>query len=295
VRARADVVLLWRCDPRPEHPDLLPARLPAAAGGGARRFVRLGAVGFSEPGDLEALAALRALIRGRAPHLATVVDGASAGGIPVGALREAAAALASARHAAIVWDAGAVRGATGAAAALALALLARDLDDAPNVARAGDETASRPVIGRPRPVASGRRAVARPLGCGGNVAGALAALSSELGHARDLGPGGAADAVLLVGARVIGGREGGARTDDAGAGAPPAARPRVVLIGARVPDGLVAPDVFLPAAVPGLSGGGLWMRADGIAVPVLEALPRVVPLEEEILDALLARAAGTTP
>jgi hypothetical protein len=37
------------------------------------------------------------------------------------------------------------------------------------------------------------------------------------------------------------------------------------------------------------------MRADGIAVPVLEALPRVVPLEEEILDALLARAAGTTP
>src|SRR5262245_8950716 len=40
VRARADVVLLWRCDPRDEHPALLPAQLPPGAGGGERRFVR---------------------------------------------------------------------------------------------------------------------------------------------------------------------------------------------------------------------------------------------------------------
>jgi hypothetical protein len=38
-----------------------------------------------------------------------------------------------------------------------------------------------------------------------------------------------------------------------------------------------------------LSGGGLWMRADGIAVPVRDVVPKTAPLEEEILDALMAR------
>jgi len=263
VQARADVVLLWRCNPLPEHPDLLPARLPVAAGGGERRFVRLGAAGPAEPGDLEALAALRALALGRAPHLATATAGALAGSLPLAALRDAAAAVAGARHAAILWDAQALRGTTGAAIALALALLARDLNDV-------------------------HRAVARPLGGGGNIAGALAAVLSESGHTRDLGPRGDADAILLIGARA--GRGAGDAAATAGGGTIAAATPApVVVIGACLPDGLGEPGVFLPTAVPGLSGGGLWMRADGIAIPVRDVVPRTAPLEEEILDALLAR------
>jgi len=268
VRARADVALLWRCDPLAEHPDLLPARLPAAAGGGARRFVRLGVAGPAEPGDLEALAALRALILGRAPHLATAGAGACAGSLPLAALRDAAAALATAHHAAILWDTQALCGASGAAVALALALLVRDLNGV-------------------------HRAVARPLGGGGNIAGALAAVLSECGHTRDLGPRSDADAVLLIGARA------GRAAEDAAAGATAAATgdgatatatpARVVAVGACPPDGLGEPDVFLPAAVPGLSGGGLWMRADGIAIPVRDVVPRTAPLEEEILDTLMAR------
>jgi formylmethanofuran dehydrogenase subunit B len=276
VRARADVVLLWRCDPRDEHPDLLPARLPAAAGGGERRFVRLGTPDAAGEGDLEALAALRALVLGRAAHLAPAVAGPHAGGvrvrpapagdIPLGALREAAAALSAAHHAAIVWDARAVRGPAGPAVALALALLARDLDD-------GHPTGAASVTESNDPGAPGRRrAVARSLGGGGDIAGALSAVLSEAGHARRLDHGEAADVALLVGARE--------RLTEAGA---------VVAIGARTPRRLDEPDVFLPAAVPGLSGEGLWMRADGIAVPVREAVPRTAPLEEEMLDALLER------
>jgi len=282
VRARADVVLLWRCDPLAEHPGLLPGRLPAAAGGGERRFVRLGAAGPAEPGDLEALAALRALALGRAPHLAAAPPGTRAGGLPVEALRDAAAAVGATRHAAILWDAQAVNGPTGAAVALALALLARDLNDA----RDHDDS---------------RRAVARPLGGGGNIAGALAAVLSEVGHARDLGPVEGADALLLVGPRERGTAGAAAATPAAAAPAvaasamaapgstTPAPVAGVVVIGPRLPEGREEPDVFLPTAVPGLSGGGLWMRADGIALPVRDVVPRTAPLEEEILDALTAR------
>ena len=69
----------------------------------------------------------------------------------------------------------------------------------------------------------------------------------------------------------------------------PATPARIVVVGPRLPEGHGEPDVFLPTAVPGLSGGGLWMRADGIAVPVRDVVPRIAPLEEEILDALAAR------
>src|SRR5262245_11350813 len=270
VRDRADVVLLWRCDPRPEHPELLPPRRPAAADGAERRVIRLGAEGPSAPGDLEALAALRALALERAPHLGASAAGARAGSVDIATLRAAALALREARHAAILWDARAVTGSEGPATALALALLARDLDD-----RRGPD--------------GGRRAVARPLGGGGNVAGALSAILSERGHARRLGASWSADAVLLVGAR-----RRPAILDASGV------PPRLVVVGPGVPEGVEEPEVHIPAAVPGLSGGGLWMRADGIALPVRNVVPASDPSEEAILDDLLDRlqaatAAGARP
>jgi formylmethanofuran dehydrogenase subunit B len=297
IRSRADVALLWRCDPRAAHPDLLPAdasiflvppapegpdggRVTGAPRGGGRGELRL--LPVAPGGDLEALLVLRAFAGGAAPRAAT------AGGIATGDLAAAAAALRAARYAAILWDTAATAGPLGLAVASALALLARDLND-------------------------GGRAAARPLGPGRNVAGSMSALLSVAGLPRAAGfhsgdpdrlpeplggaamiARGAADAMLLVGVRRI---PAGITAGNA------AGRPALVVVGGSLPEGCPEADVFLPAAVPGYDGAGLFQRADGVPVPVRAArvgVPRppdppatapatARPQEETVLAALLAR------
>jgi formylmethanofuran dehydrogenase subunit B len=262
IRTRADVALLFRCDPRAEHPALLPPgvtvhRLPPSDDGRDASHRPPGA-------DLDVLLALRAAIAGapfRAPASRTMTPDA---------LQETARALRSARYTALLWEPGALAGPDGLAIASALVLLTRDLNER-------------------------GRAVARPLGAGGNVAGAMSALLAAGGAPRALGfhadapdaspetfsaaamLAGGADALLLVGARRR--------------PAPPAGAPCIV-VGALAPGGGAAPDVFLPAAAPGFDGGGLYLRADGVPVPVHPAVSSGRWPEEEILAALGTRLAG---
>jgi formylmethanofuran dehydrogenase subunit B len=284
VHRRADVVLLWRCDPRLDHPDLIPARLPGD-GSAARLFLLVPppgeiagagarALAVAEGGDLEAILVLRVLLSGREPagvapgRGATVVAG---GRFALADLIEAASALRRARYPVIVWDAAATRGPGGAVVAYALTLLARDLNER-------------------------QRAAARPLGAGGNVAGAMASILSECGHPRAVGfagdgpreapevfgagpmLAGGADALLLVGARVVVPPRHG----------PP---PRAVVVGPWRPEGCAEPEVFIPTAVPALSEKGLWLRADGAAVPLRAPRPSSQPTERDVLDRLIARLA----
>jgi formylmethanofuran dehydrogenase subunit B len=252
VRDRADVVLLWRADPRAEHPDLLPDQVEAGGGPRKRQVFLLappGAPAASFGADLEALQALRARLSRPAPAADDAV----------------AAAIREARFVAVVWDPEAARGPGGTAIVTAIARLVRDLD------------------------ARGR-AVARSIGAGGNLAGAMSALLSECGLPRAVrfeSPGGAAahdpfdgatpgergDRLLVIGAR---GPLGGTV-------------PAAIVVGPDLPEGCPEPEVFIPTAVPGLTGRGTWMRADGVAWPVRGPLPASAPLEEEILDLLEAR------
>jgi formylmethanofuran dehydrogenase subunit B len=274
VATRADVVLLWRCDPRAEHPALLP---PAASvilvppraerPGGSDRTEGVGDRTLPVPAgaDLEVLLALRAAARD------DQMPAGRAGPVPAEAIWDAAKSLRKARYAAIFWDQEAVAGPDGLAIASALMLLTRDLN-------------------------TGGRAVARPLGAGGNVAGAMSALLAVGGSPRALGfhggaarsatetfsaaamiEGGGSDALVLVGARRL--------------PAPGAQRPRVV-VGSSPSHAAAGADVFLPAAAIGLDGGGLFLRADGIPVPVRPAVATGRWQEEAILAALRARVAG---
>jgi formylmethanofuran dehydrogenase subunit B len=255
VRDRADVVLLWRVDPRAEHPEFLPDPITLDGAPRARRVIALAPAGApaSTGADLEALATLRAAVAGS--------TGATTAGFA-----EAAASLREARFAAILWSAEAARGAGGTAVVTALGRLVRDLE------------------------AGGRRAVGRSLGAAGDVAGAMSALLSETGLPRAVryeSPGGAAGpdpfdgvppaerggALLLVGPREssAGGRAG------------------VIIVGPDLPDGSSEPDVFIPTALPGLSGRGTWLRADGVAAPVRGPITATAPLEEDVLDRLAER------
>lgn len=296
---RADVVLLWRCDPRPDHPRLLPSRT-AGDGSTERLFILAPPVEDAAGGagsgasagrpmaegdsqilpvaagcDLEALLLLRAFACGRDP----VASGSATAddGIPVASLRRAGEALRRARYAAIVWDASATRGPSGSAMASALALLSRDLN------------------------AQGR-AAARPLGVGGNVPGAMSAILSDCGFPRAVGFAsgssreapevfgaasmlqGGADALLLIGARSVA-RPGRAAGEGRGA----------VVIGPHLPEGCVRPEVFIPTAVPALSEKGLWLRADGVPIPMRAPLPSARPTEGDVLDRLLAHLESGRP
>jgi formylmethanofuran dehydrogenase subunit B len=219
-------------------------------------------------GDLDALLLLRAFACGRG----SVAGGSTtaAGGVPVDILRPAGEALRRARYAAIVWDASATRGPEGAAIVSALALLSRDLN------------------------AQGR-AAARPLGAGGNVAGVTSAILSQCGFPRAVGFAGGspreapevfgaapmlqgdADALLLIGAWSVA-HPGRASVKEHGA----------VVIGPRLPEGCARPEVFIPTAVPALSETGVWLRADGVPVPMRAPVPAARPTEGDVLDRLLA-------
>jgi formylmethanofuran dehydrogenase subunit B len=264
IRTRADLVLLFRCDPRAEHPALLP---PDAAIIELPPRGRTGEGSASPAGDLEVVLALRAAVAG-AP-----VRALPSGSMTSGALQDIARALRSARFAALLWDPAALGGPDGPAVASALILLTRDLNE-------------------------GGRAVARPLGAGGNVAGATSALLAVGGAPRALGfPAGApeassesfsaaamlaggADVLLLVGARRL--------------SATPAGASRIV-VGAAPPAACAAPEVFLPAAAVGFDGGGLYLRADGVPVPIRPAISSGRWQEETILATLGARLAGSAP
>src|SRR5712671_2433962 len=133
IRARADLVLLFRCDPRAEHPALLP---PGAAIIELPPRERTGERSAPAAADLEVVLALRAAIAG-AP-----VRALRSASMTAEALQEISRALRSARYAAVLWDPAALGGPDGPAVASALVLLTRDLNE-------------------------GGRAVARPLGAGG--------------------------------------------------------------------------------------------------------------------------------
>jgi formylmethanofuran dehydrogenase subunit B len=266
IRARADVVLLWGCDPRTTHPDLMPPRWESEDGSGKRTFVHVP----PEDAGLGALLLLRSLL------LESPSDPSAARRLPgAGLIDDAARALKNARYRVVVWDPKGTRRDEAAPLACALALLARDLNLA-------------------------GRAALRSLGAGGNVAGAMAALAGTSGYGRAvgfhaatprqsperfaIGPmlAGGADLLLLVGARAV---------PDAGVSNMPAA----VVVGPRRPDGLSREAIFIPCAVPALSRPGFFVLADGVPVPLRPVLPSSLPSEEEVLDALWERVADAAP
>ncbi|HKB08417.1 MAG TPA: hypothetical protein VKF61_09080 [Candidatus Polarisedimenticolia bacterium] len=293
IRDRADLLLLWRCDPRTSHPDLF-ARRARAPRDGARRVVLLPPPGgsgapadrilrFEAASDLDTALALREFASGRAPG----GDGPDrARDDPLG---EVASWLRGARYSAIVWDANTAASPQGLAIISALTLLARDLNAV-------------------------TRSVARPLGAGGNVAGAVAALAALTGYPRAVGfaagtprfaagefdasrmlaPDGA-DVLVLVGALSV---EAAHKNNDASGGPRRAVRGRrrpdrrIVVIGPRLPHGVDDPDIWIPTATPGLSSGGTAARSDGVTV-VLKALVKTrLPSEDDVLDRLLERCAA---
>jgi formylmethanofuran dehydrogenase subunit B len=290
IRNRADLLLLWRCDPRATHPHLFERTRPAGGGVeppaavvvppasaaptavGARARTADLILPVSSDRDLEVALSLRALANGATPA------GESIGGVPIADLRQAAERLRQARYAAILWDTAATAGAGGAAVASSLTLLARDLN-------------------------RHTRCVARPLGAGGNVAGAMAALASACGHPRAVsfasgtprhGPGefdaarmiggGGADALVLVGARSPGDRPAGGRSARRSG-----SWPDVIAIGPGPPRGFGEVDVFIRTAAPGFSASGTAARADGLPVVLPAALPPAGPAEEIVLEALARR------
>ncbi len=152
--------------------------------------------------------------------------------------------------------------------------------------------------------------MARPLGAGGNVAGAMAALAAATGYPRAVGCSGGfprygpeefdaahmigeggADAVLFVGGLAA----GPLYKDDAGTPARRAAGGRqrgpipTIVTGPRLSRGLAVPDIFLPTATPGLSAAGSSSRSDGVPVPLRAIVPSRRPTEDEALNALLER------
>jgi formylmethanofuran dehydrogenase subunit B len=272
IRNRADLLLLWRCDPRATHPSIFgrPAGTPLESPGG-RAVIVAPAIDAGPPvqadlvldvgaqGDLAVLLSLRAVLHDRQPA------GEKIGGVTRDRLRDAAARLRKAHYTAIIWDSRATRGSGGTAVAAALTLLARDLNRV-------------------------TRCAARPLGAGGNVAGALATLAATTGVPRAIDfasgrprfaagerdvaalvAGGAADVILLIGARALPGSRAGVKA---------------IVVGPRVPEGITGPEVFIPTAVPGLSAAGNGRRADGVPVRLRAVIPSRHPLEEDVLAAL---------
>src|SRR5206468_257062 len=133
IRDRADLFLLWRCDPRSSHPGLFAGRPEPGASGERPRPVILvpqqiatGApadliLPVAAGADLEAALALRALTSG------AMVRGETAGGVPAELLREGAGMLRRSRYSAVFWDPAATASAgSGVAIASTLTLLARD-------------------------------------------------------------------------------------------------------------------------------------------------------------------------
>ena len=275
IRTAADVVLLWRIDPRETHPELL-GPPPGAQerriilvtdpgtgmATGADRLVRL-----PRDRDVEAVLALRALVAGRAPRAGSVPADQAA------ALAAAAETLRAARTAAILHAPAWRDAAEGRAMVAGLQALAATLQET-------------------------TRAAAVSLGAGGNVAGGIAALLAACGLPRAVsfrdrtprscaGRTASADAVLCIGRH--GGRNGGPLGAALGEtrGAP------FVVVGPRPPADPVSPAVIIPTAVPALSETGVWLRADGVPVTLAAPVETRLPREGEVLRRLLERLEAT--
>jgi formylmethanofuran dehydrogenase subunit B len=284
IRSSADVVLLWRTDPRATHPRLLgdgdgtPARrfIVVTERSAPREASKEDLIVPLPPGDdLEAALVLRSLVSGRAPRRGSLSSERTA------ALVAAGEALRAARYAAIVCDVGGVLAGGGATTARSLTAALQAL------AASLQETTRSAVVS---------------LGAGGNVAGAMAALLSSCGLPRAVSfldgtprscagraDGAVSLATIAADAFLFVGPQGGSaeatprvrRAD--GAPAP------CVVVGPRRPAGLDEAEVMIPTAVPALSESGIWLRADGVplrlAAPVASKLPR----EGEVLRRLLSR------
>ena len=269
MRAAADLVILWRVDPRSTHPQLFPDRME---GGGPRRFVvvpplapddpdvpyGVGArdriVGVPPGRDLQVIQFLRRCLNAALPgHDPGVLADRGAGGaaigaagasLPVAEIQEAAAAIAAARRVALLWDSRIATGPEGTAIASGFALLTLDVRSAPRIA-------------------------AKALGPRGHVTGAMAGLLSATGFPRAIG-------FASGNPRRDPDRFGAARLIDGGGAdlvlALEPLRPErlsscpAIVIGSRRSGGR-EPEVFLPVAPAALRGDGLWLRADGVPLP----------------------------
>jgi formylmethanofuran dehydrogenase subunit B len=266
MRAAADLVVLWRVDPRATHPDFLPAALD----GGARRFVVVPPRAGSGPADLvvpvpagrdlDALRSLRGLLHGTPSGNGDASPG-------MGPLRAAALAIAAARRVAILWDAGlAAEGPGGTALAGGFALLT--------------------LAARPPWIA------AKAIGPPGNVAGAMAGLLAATGHPRAVGFAAGAprrDPDRFGAARMLGGAADLVLAFEPLQPAPAIPCP-VILIGSRRAAVGAEPEVFLPVAPAALSGEGIFLRADGVPIPRSAPGPATaLPSEAEVIAALLDR------
>lgn len=289
--AAADLVVLWRVDPRPTHPDFLPREFTP----GTRRFVVVPRVEVDTPnprpgedivapvpegGDLRALQALRGLLNGASPAVPN-----EQGGRPAAvhqALRAAAEAIASARRVAILWDA---------------SLTCRNgTDPAPEAAAIAAGFALLTLDARTRRGTGGSasRIAAKALGPAGNVAGAMAGLLASTGFPRAIGFSGGAprrDPDRFGAGRMLGG--GGADLVLALEPLRPdrlPARP-TILVGSRLCEPGPEPEVFLPIVPPALLGEGVWLRADGVPLPRTGKVAPMKGLDSEagILGRLLDR------
>ncbi|HEV8200903.1 MAG TPA: hypothetical protein VGS03_12845 [Candidatus Polarisedimenticolia bacterium] len=282
IRASADLVVLWRCDPRTIHPDLFAAAVP----GGPRRIVAVPpcasvsadlVLPIPDGGDVAALQALRALLDGK-PVAPTDVQEVHASD----ELRSAADAIRGARRIAILWDPTlpsrerqARAAPTVEAAALAAGFAALSLDRH----------------------SSGLHVAVKAL-APGHVTGGMTGLLSATGFPRAIGFTGGRPACdpHRFGAGPL--WRGGA--DLLLAVEPLRPRPETrgvptILVGSRLPEGWPEPEVLLPIVPPALDGG-LWLRGDG--VPMLRPLRRPAaldpvfgarPTETRMLEALLER------
>jgi formylmethanofuran dehydrogenase subunit B len=309
MRAAADLVVLWRCDPRSTHPDFFPA-LPAsgpATARGPRRIIavppcvrRDGELVLPIPDgrDVEALQLLRMFLNARR----VAVDTLDGHGLPLDALRHAAEAILAARRVIILWDPtlpsdgdSDFAPAAVEASALAAGFAALTLDESRPAAVAG---AAAPAAGdterRSRP-----RIAVKALSPA-HVTGGMAGLLSATGYPRAIGFSGGrpvCDPDRFGAERMLGGGSDLLLAIEPSWPLPEQVDCPVVLIGSRLPEDWQEPAVLLPIVPPALDGG-LFLRSDG--VPLARRLRRAAdldsvlgarPTESRVLEELLERLA----
>jgi formylmethanofuran dehydrogenase subunit B len=251
MRAAADCVVLWRADPRREHPDLL----AGDSRHGPRRFIFVppapGPGGDSvaaEPGDfvlpippgrdLETLQRLRFLLNTGGPGADAGVDAAP------DEIWEAAAIILASHRVVILWDTARVGSQAGPLAA-GFALLTLDPRRLPRIA-------------------------AKAIGVPGHVAGAMAGLLAATGFPRAVAFRGGeprCDPLRFGADRMFSGAADLIVAIEPCAGPPGPLSVPLVLIGSRLPPGWPEPEVFLPIAASAPGGEGVWLGADGVPVP----------------------------
>lgn len=284
VKARADLVAFWACDPTAQHPGFVERFAPATAGrtriavdvgdarGPAAAELR---VALDEGAEIAALAALRAMIRGRRVE----TDALGRAGLDGGTLRELLERIRASRYAVLFYDGEPTPARADSMRPWALATLARDANKKNRV-----------------------RLIA--IRGSGNAVGGENVLAWQTGFATAVwfgegfpqhGPGewsgegllarGEADAALLVGAA--------AEENLSDAALRRLRAIPVVRVGAG---GRVAARVVLPAAPLAETAGAVY-RMDGVALRNRPGSPATGATEATVLAdlrAALARRAGSS-